>query len=106
MSRYKPANVSSKYGAPMGRYCAPRDPVQEPYGRCRLVRVPLVEGCYDQGGAYWGGPDNLWVCLAEDGAELFFVRGADRAAAYASVVKALGPVRLHHGIPYTRTTEF
>ena len=26
-----------------------------------LRRVPFVDGCYDQGGAYWGMPANLYV---------------------------------------------
>lgn len=53
-------NVSSKYGAPMGR------PGGETLtGKVHLCRVPLVDGGYDQGGAYWGTPDNLF-CLYND----------------------------------------
>lgn len=44
-------NVSSMYGAPMGRRSDKLDGV----GRVRLQRVPFVDGDYDQGGAYWGG---------------------------------------------------
>jgi hypothetical protein len=25
-----------------------------------LVREHLTDGCYDSGGAYWGGPSDLW----------------------------------------------
>ena len=45
-------NVSSMYGAPMGR----REKVTE-HGaviRMHLARVRLNQGGYDSGGAYWG----------------------------------------------------
>lgn len=44
--------VSSKYGAPMGR---PSDHYIE--GKLHLQRVPMYDGCYDKGGAYWGASD-------------------------------------------------
>jgi hypothetical protein len=72
------SDVSSARGAPMGR----RD--HHAHGmddlEFELERVPLVDGGYDVGGAYWGTPDNLWVARAElDGEELafFFVRADD-----------------------------
>jgi hypothetical protein len=69
------SNVSSPRGAPMGRgehHAHGMDDLE-----FELERVPLVDGDYDVGGAYWGSPDNLWVARAElDGEELafFFVR--------------------------------
>jgi hypothetical protein len=50
---------SSKYGAPMGRrsdLAGDGEPI-----KLHLRYVPFVDGCYDQGGAYWGSPANLYV---------------------------------------------
>lgn len=55
-------DVSSRYGAPMGRRS---DNYLEGKAKCR--RVILVDGDYDLGGAYWGGPTNLWVVWDELG---------------------------------------
>ncbi len=43
------SNVSSAYGAPMGRRS------DKMSGECYLQKVPFVDGDYDPGGAYWGG---------------------------------------------------
>ena len=52
-------NVSSRYGAPMGRReSLPADPAAPI--KLRLVHVPFVDLCYDRGGAYWGMPANLY----------------------------------------------
>jgi hypothetical protein len=59
--------VSSKYGAPMGR---PSTPVT---GKVHLQRVRLVAGDYDKGGAYWGGPADLWCAWSDEGAFYFRV---------------------------------
>lgn len=75
------SDVSSPRGAPMGRrghHAHGMDDLE-----FELERVPLVDGAYDCGGAYWGAPDNLWAARAElDGEELafFFVRGDDEMA--------------------------
>ena len=61
MTRYKPSDVSSRYGAPMGRHgdslsalqILPSDP---PF---TLQRVRL-NGGYDSGGAYWGAGQPLF----------------------------------------------
>jgi hypothetical protein len=45
------SNVSSKYGAPMGRPSTG----DAPKGKVSLFRVKMVDGDYDDGGAYWGG---------------------------------------------------
>ena len=46
-----------------------------------LQRVDFVDQCYDRGGAYWGGPADLYC--AKDDADTFqwFIRAPDRAAA-------------------------
>ena len=45
-------NVSTKYGAPMGRADIGRKPRNKKIFDCR---VPLIyDGAYDRGGAYWG----------------------------------------------------
>ncbi len=44
-------NVSSKYGAPMGRHTGPTISYG---GKITLQRVRLNSGGYDNGGAYWG----------------------------------------------------
>lgn len=45
-------DVSSKYGAPMGR----RESGDAPKGKIHVFRVrPFDGGDYDDGGAYWGG---------------------------------------------------
>lgn len=37
----------------------------------RLYRLRFVDGCYDQGGAYWGSPQNVWRAISvEQGAWL------------------------------------
>jgi hypothetical protein len=65
-------------GAPMGRrehHAHGMDDLE-----FELERVPLIDGGYDAGGAYFGLPDNLWAARAElDGEELafFFVRADD-----------------------------
>lgn len=58
--------VNAKYGAPMGR---PEftDNLTDP---CRCFRLRFIDGDYDDGGAYWGAPANLYCCLNE-GTRLF-----------------------------------
>ena len=50
-----------------------------PTATCRLFKVRLDSGGYDPGGAYWGGPDDLY-CIRADGV-LNFCRAVDREAA-------------------------
>lgn len=52
--------VGSTYGAPMGR----REITEEVVDDYELSKVELHDGAYDQGGAYWGAPDNLYVAYA------------------------------------------
>lgn len=77
-------NVSSIYGAPMGRRS---DKVS---GKLHLRRVPAMDGDYDQGGAYWGsvagnfrdGTAPLWCAWNDTGAA--YVRAPNRDEAKRS----------------------
>lgn len=67
-------NVSSKFGAPMGRQDSPGD-TSQPLA-FTLIQLQWEDGDYDTGGAYWGGGDgqHIFHALAEqndDSIELF-----------------------------------
>ncbi len=74
------SNVSSTYGAPMGRHSDDRSLFAGVTAQLR--RVPAVDYDYDPGGAYWGGlEDNpLWCVWDDDGLTAYF-RAKDRDAA-------------------------
>lgn len=58
-------DVNGTFGAPMGR----RETGDEPTGPCRLFKVKMVDGDYDDGGAYWGGGSGvepLYCCRGEE----------------------------------------
>jgi hypothetical protein len=61
-------NVSSQYGAPMGRGGGRLSDLR---GRVSVRRVRLNSGGYDKGGAYWG-----------TGAPLFYATGSEEGEAY------------------------
>ena len=71
-------DVSSRYGAPMGRSSSPV------HGNVTLEQVRLDSGGYDTGGAYWGTGEPLWLAEDEDGNQEF-LRARDRAAAQAKL---------------------
>ena len=82
------ADVHSSRGAPMGRlhFCIPG--WEAVVDRCYLFRVNMVDGDYDDGGAYWGGPPSLPLyCVRNnkrDAAGIYvqlFYRAATRDAA-------------------------
>jgi hypothetical protein len=77
-------NVSSRYGAPMGRYTGPNY-LETSAGRLYLRRIRLNSGGYDAGGAYWGIGAPLWYAEDQDGNSQFF-RAASREAAKAEIV--------------------
>lgn len=96
---YNPShiNVSSRYGAPMGR----RDtaPIEGKTDVLHLVRVQLYDyATTDKGGAYWGMGEPLYVAWAEsdtylvDGAELY-VRAGNRDEAKAKILTTYPFVR-------------
>ncbi len=78
-------NVSSRYGAPMGRHTH-----AAPFaGRIRARRVRLDRGGYDPGGAYWGlGMPLYYVYGADDGEH--YVRARSNAQAIAAAIDAIG----------------
>lgn len=77
LSRPKLADVSSRYGAPMGRVGGA---ALQPEGLVTVVKVTLDSGGYDEGGAYWGLPNDLY--MADDGGEYReFLRAKNRAEA-------------------------
>ena len=71
-------NVSSTYGAPMGRrnFVDP-DEDQKIY----LRRLEFIDACYDKGGAYWGMPANLYHACTSNKSTEIFVRASSRADA-------------------------
>jgi hypothetical protein len=56
--------VSSKYGAPMGRHTGPY--YIDTSAKVYLRKIPLDNGGYDKGGAYWGLGQPLWEALDQD----------------------------------------
>ena len=59
-------NVSSRYGAPMGRQDSPGD-TSQPLA-FTLIQLQWEDGDYDTGGAYWGGGDgHIYQAIAEQG---------------------------------------
>jgi hypothetical protein len=70
-------NVSSIYGAPMGRSTSPLDCAPR---SVRLFRVRLDSGGYDDGGAYWGLGAPLWCAVCDAGGRRF-TRAKSRADA-------------------------
>ena len=80
---YNPVpEVSSKYGAPMGR----RETNQDCVGKVSLRRIPINSGGYDSGGAYWGLGQPLYWAGDESGALDIFFRAPHRDAAKAHVL--------------------
>lgn len=71
------SNVSSKYGAPMGRseYGIPMEGEL-----CGCHRIPIDSGGYDSGGAYWGTGRPLFRVTFADGARFF--RASNRFEAW------------------------
>jgi hypothetical protein len=92
--RLKLSNVSSRYGAPMGRRDLTPPIREEGFDRVRLHlrRVYIDSGGYDNGGAYWGFGVPLYQCsgyLAEgtdqEEAIEYYLRAGSREAAKQQV---------------------
>lgn len=84
--------VGSSRGAPMGRPTFPNEHYSKPSfdadieeSPLYLRRVPFVDGCYDPGGAYWGGPSNLFC--AWNHARTYWTRAASRDQAKQQIRK-------------------
>lgn len=72
-------DVSSRYGAPMGRYTGPNY-LEVNAAPWHLQRIRLDSGGYDSGGAYWGHGQPLYFVQDQDGNSQF-MRAADRSDA-------------------------
>ncbi len=83
----KLSNVSSQYGAPMGRRSSGNLDIDA--GRVSLARVPIDRGGYVSGGAYWGIGAPLWCAMDQDGACQYF-RAKSRDAAKGLLRAAFG----------------
>jgi hypothetical protein len=64
-------NVNCKYGAPMGRGNKGQRPTDKKVYDCA---VPMSEGGYDRGGAYWGLGRQLRVSYTKDLSYVEFYR--------------------------------
>lgn len=55
--------VNCSYGAPMGRHDVGVAPTDKKIFDCK---VPMLDTCYDKGGAYWGSGAELRVKYTKD----------------------------------------
>jgi len=78
-------NVDASRGAPMGRPNVGSQPVQVSRGNAGRIckcdqtkvyqrRVPMIDGAYDAGGAYWGIGKPLYVRFTKDLSYVEFFR--------------------------------
>jgi len=80
------SNVSSKYGAPMGRPATG----DAPKGKVSLFQVRL-DGDYDDGGAYWGGrPSAPLYCARGEAVNGDEYQRFVRAHSHAKAAETLG----------------
>ena len=99
----KLSEVSSKYGAPMGRRSYLPADIQVPV-KLQMVRLEWVDGDYDRGGAYWGHSINTFIYHAQgywnegqDSEEFVevFVRARNRKEAKIEVRELLPNARFY-----------
>lgn len=91
-------NAVTSFGAAFGRPEVILDP-DEPM-RFRLYKMPLFDGCYDSGGAYWGaavpnGDGFMWHAMADgpSGSNETFIRAWSRPEAKEQVRKTFKEAR-------------
>lgn len=78
-------------GSMMGRrIILPDDP--EASIKLRMEHLRFVDGCYDQGGAYWGAPCDLYCAYGEEGVQVF-VRAINRQGAKNKVRESIPGAR-------------
>ena len=82
MSRPPLPNVSSKYGAPMGR-CDHAHPGNE--YKVYVHQIPVNAGGNDKGGAYWGLGAPLFRAISADGEFACYRRARNRRQAVAAL---------------------
>lgn len=80
--------LDCKFGAPMGRGsywpgCAWNGDKAVPCMTIKLYlhRLPFVDGCYDQGGAYWGSPADVYRAIDEADTFCIYLRARNRKEA-------------------------
>jgi len=79
-------DVSSAYGAPMGR--VNHLPIQGHSSKIYLRQAVMCDGVYDKGGAYWGSGDPLYCAYGYGGNGMewqYFFRASNRREAVANV---------------------
>ena len=88
------ADVSSRYGAPMGRRGDTRNP---PAGKVKVAlrRIRINAQGYDAGGAYWGVGAPLYWAGTESGDWEAYFRARDREAAKRYVAEQLTGATFH-----------
>lgn len=64
--------VNTRFGSPMGRYNVGSKPKQPT--KIYDKRVPMIDGAYDKGGAYWGIGRELRVRFTADLSYIEFYR--------------------------------
>ena len=86
-AKLKATPAYSARGAPMGRMNWGMNDHHKRPMMMYLQRVRFIDGDYDLGGAYWGGPPSLplFCAWAEDDEARVFVRTKDRNAAKLEV---------------------
>lgn len=94
MTEYKFPKGYSQFGAQMGRRPNFKDGTRN---KCRLFRVRLDKGGYDNGGAYWGTGLPIWCLLDDDGCYIGFNRALTRADAYEDFQRFHGNFTLAKG---------
>ncbi len=82
MSSKSYSKAYSQYGASMGRREFGRPDLNE---LCNLHKVPLDNGGYDPGGAYWGTGVTLWRLQYNEGQR--FVRAYTRFQAFLKLME-------------------
>lgn len=89
------SDVSSKYGAPMGREEHGNDDGEPLTERARCFRLRMVDGDYDDGGAYWGsgGPEGFVYCATNGDGFRYFTRAHSRASAKAKFLERDARIR-------------
>jgi hypothetical protein len=78
----KLSDVSSKYGAPMGRRTIIPD--KNAKVKLHLVRLNFVDSAYDSMGAYWGMGNPIYRAVNNDNE--IFVRAIDRIHAKKQIL--------------------
>lgn len=85
---YALPDVGSKYGAPMGRSNTIVHNAGDP--NFEIERLTWVDGCYDQGGAYWGRTkerDHIYRFYCDQTENELFIRAESFEDAKAQVLK-------------------